>query len=606
MKKLLLLTIALYIFSNENISAQLSATTNSTNPSCANNNGTATITASGGNFYTYKWSNGATTATADSLAAGTYTVTVYSSGTTIWDTLYLETFNGIHNWTLNVSTGANDPDHNFWQVTDDEGGVAPTGCGAASNGDATLHVTSVVNPTGGAAYDAGSQGLCSQLPGIIFCTTTNQAANSPNLNTTGATNLVLQYDFIGGGQNTVDVGSSQYSINGGTNYTSLDASLRSINTGCGGQGKWTQRSYNLPTNCVGLNNFKVGFNWMNNDDAAGTDPSIAINNVLLRDSLPGTADSIVKTITLTLPSPPHFVTAALSVVNPSCGSNNGSINNVGVVGGTPNYVYSWTVSGAQIGTANSLTNVGVGTYTFEATDQNSCTIDTSFTLMHSGMANETISTNDSMICASDSTTICTQQTFSTYLWSTGATTSCITVHTAGNYYVTVSDGSNCTATSNHLPIYVYPLPPVSISVNGDTLTAHNGATYQWFKDGTIIGGALNAVFIATQTGVYSVEVTDTNGCYATSNGVTVLVSGMNEIGKEEFQFQLFPNPTDGDLNIVVNEILIGEEIFSTDLQGRILLKEKITASTFQLYTSKFSKGIYLVRMKNVVKKFVKE
>ena len=191
-KKLLPVLLSLF-FAAQNVSAQLSATISGTNPSCASNNGSATVTPTGGNNYTYKWSNGATAATASNLAAGTYTVTVYSTGGTIWDTLYLETFDGPQTWALNISTGTNGADPNFWTISDNEGGVAPAGCGVANNGNATLHVTSVFNPTGGAAYDAG--GLC----GFLFCPQTNAAAESANISTTGANNLVLTYDFIGAG-----------------------------------------------------------------------------------------------------------------------------------------------------------------------------------------------------------------------------------------------------------------------------------------------------------------------------------------------------------------------------------------------------------------------
>lgn len=64
-------------------SAPLSATTAVTTPSCyGGNNGTATITATGGTPpYTYQWSNGVVTADNQSLSAGVYyfTVTDYNS-----------------------------------------------------------------------------------------------------------------------------------------------------------------------------------------------------------------------------------------------------------------------------------------------------------------------------------------------------------------------------------------------------------------------------------------------------------------------------------------------------------------------------------------------
>lgn len=58
-----------------------SATTNSTNETCNQSNGTATANPSGGNpAYTYLWSNGQNAQTATGLAAGNYTVTVTDAG----------------------------------------------------------------------------------------------------------------------------------------------------------------------------------------------------------------------------------------------------------------------------------------------------------------------------------------------------------------------------------------------------------------------------------------------------------------------------------------------------------------------------------------------
>jgi hypothetical protein len=52
----------------------------STNTSCGNNNGTASVSASGGNQpYTYLWSNAGTTASISNLSSGTYVVTVHDN-----------------------------------------------------------------------------------------------------------------------------------------------------------------------------------------------------------------------------------------------------------------------------------------------------------------------------------------------------------------------------------------------------------------------------------------------------------------------------------------------------------------------------------------------
>jgi len=97
-------------------------------------------------------------------------------------------------WTLNVSTGVEGADPNFWIVADNEGGGitpdlgAPGSCGVANNANNTLHVTSVFNPTGGAAYDAG--GLC----GLLFCPQANRRTESPIINCTGQSTITLNFN----------------------------------------------------------------------------------------------------------------------------------------------------------------------------------------------------------------------------------------------------------------------------------------------------------------------------------------------------------------------------------------------------------------------------
>ena len=61
-------------------SCAVTATISNTTPACSGqNNGSATVIATGGTSYTYLWSNGQTTSTVSNLAAGAYTVTVTSN-----------------------------------------------------------------------------------------------------------------------------------------------------------------------------------------------------------------------------------------------------------------------------------------------------------------------------------------------------------------------------------------------------------------------------------------------------------------------------------------------------------------------------------------------
>ncbi len=600
MKKLLpFLTFFLFIFGKT--SAQLSATITPTNPSCANNNGSATVNAIGGTGYTYKWNTGATTQTITGLSAGTYTVTVYSSGGTNWDTVYLETFDGTLNWVLNVLTGTNGTDANYWTISATEHGTVPGNCGSKNGTDATLYITSVAQFVTGAAYDAG--GLC----GILYCPETNMAAQSANISTMGVTNLVLTYDFMSMGSGIIDNASSHYSINGGANFLQLDASLKSPSSCGGNEARWAQRSYNFPSSCNNLNDFQLRFNWTNNDDGVGADPSVAINNILLRDSILLPGDSVVETVTLTQPTGPHFVTAVLSIINPSCGQNNGSINNMGVAGGTSPYTLIWRTGGAQIGNGNSLTNIGAGTYTFEVTDQNGCMIDTPFTLVSTGGGGLVSAiADDSLICASDSAYICAPAGWATYQWNNGITSRCFYARQAGNYYVTVTDGGSCSASSSPVAISVYPVPPVSISVNGDTLTAYNSVTYQWYLNNNPVNGATDSVHIAVQSGSYMVGVTDTNGCHAFSNPVNVTFSGFSDFGFAISDFRIVPNPFSNELIVYCSPFSNCHLLEIFDITGRKIFEVTLQSEKTNLQTSDWEKGVYFIKTGNWKTRIVKQ
>jgi hypothetical protein len=193
-----------------------------------------------------------------------------ASGAQAQTVLYSEMFEGVHGWTLNVASGVNGADPNFWTVSDNEGGVSPPGCGVAANGDKTLHVTAVFNPTGGAAYDTG--GLC----GFLFCPQANMRAESPSMSTVGQNSVSLAFDYIANGDALIDNASVLYNI--GLGWVVLTPSLKSPVCGSG-TGQWTHYETQLPAEAGDQPSLKIAINWTNNDDGVGTDPSVAINNV---------------------------------------------------------------------------------------------------------------------------------------------------------------------------------------------------------------------------------------------------------------------------------------------------------------------------------------
>lgn len=121
-------------------------------------------------------------------------------------------------------------------------------------------------------------------------------------------------------------------------------------------------------------------------------------------------------------------------------------------------------------------------------------------------------------CSGGSVTLIADTGYTSYLWSNGDTTSTTVITTSGSYSVTVSNGSACTDSSATINVNSNPLPSPVISSSGssafcagDTLDAGNGfPAYNWST------GETSQTIIADSAGIYSVTITDANGCPGSS------------------------------------------------------------------------------------------
>lgn len=561
--------------------AQLSAVVQVTSPTCTQPLGSATVVPTGGNNYSYKWNTGATTATLSGLAPGIYTVTVYSV-TSVFDTIYKENFDGTHQWTLNIPTGSNGADNNYWVVTDTEGGMPAGSCRQQYNNDKTLYITSVSWPSWGAKYDAG--GLC----GILYCPETNMAAQSPNISTLGVNALQLLFEFMANGQGLTDNASLYFSIDGGNNFILLDASLKTTNCS-GSNGRWGFRKYNLPVSANNSSQFKIRFNWTNNDDGIGTDPSVAVNNIVLRDSI-SIADSVVVSATISPPSLPVINTSNVIITLPACGQNNGSITGIAVSGGTAPYQVQWTLNGSIYSNTFPLLAAGAGIYTFEVTDALGCRADTTFTLASQGMQPATLTVSNDSICEGDTALICAPLGAMSYVWNTGATSRCIDASDPGKYAAIVIWQQGCTAVSDTVTITTLPLPQPFLLVKGDSLFASGGVAYQWYFNDNPITGATQPKHTAALSGNYYVLVTGANGCGVFSDTISVSLSAIfnqNLIA----DVSIYPVPFDDVLYIVSHQSESGEW-YLVDMTGKIWYQVKSYYATKQIQTAHLFPGCY--------------
>jgi hypothetical protein len=239
----------------------------------------------------------------------------------------------------------------------------------------------------------------------------------------------------------------------------------------------------------------------------------------------------------------------------------------------------------------------VGNFTCTALDTSTCAT-------HCNLSPATVTANQTTFCSGDSAHICAPSGFASYHWNTGETAACINTKLAGNYYVTVTDNNGCTAESNHLAINVYPLPPVSISVNGDTLSVYGAVTQQWYLNGSAINNATSNTYIATQGGSYTVAVTDTNGCIATSSAV--IISGIDNVTEEDVVSVVQLAVNGWQLTVGNNWLGSVAEIF--DVNGRVVFQSAIRNSKSEI-TPALSRGVYLLRISSnknsVVRKLIR-
>ena len=89
---------------------------------------------------------------------------------------------------------------------------------------------------------------------------------------------------------------------------------------------------------------------------------------------------------------------------------------------------------------------------------------------------------------------------------------------------------------------------------------------------TIIKGATNQKYGATVDGKYSVMVTDSNGCSATSTVLNYTTTGINNLS-ENLAVNIYPNPFTNTVNIDANfgtNSMVSITIF--DMTGRLVEK----------------------------------
>lgn len=429
--------------------------------------------------------------------------------------------NGAWSQTILGVEGA-DPNAWFVSCAEQNNGIGACSSGCSGAGNSSMHISAAIgNPfcpnDCGAAYDAG--GLC----GLIACPQTNRRIESPTINCSGKTTISLNYAFIHTGTAGTDFASVWY-FNGAT-WTNLGAVPQSNNTGCGGQGKWTAATIALPASADNNANVRIGFSWQNNDDGAGTDPSVAVDDVTL--SVPTTTTPPI-TVSFTLPSPvcqSNTLTATFtSTAAPTSFTWSAS---------SPNVVYSAANSGTTSITFNAS---GTYTLTLTACQGTVCGTGTS-TIQVLPTPTLNVTASPTVVCVPGSSTLTATggPSASSYTWTASSgpaisnTNIAVVSPTANTTYTVATSVPGCTSTVI-ITLPVAPAPSLTLTPNSSicngqsiTLNASGAASYTW-APGATLSSTNGAVVTATPATTTDYTVTGSNGVCTNTAVVTVSVA----------------------------------------------------------------------------------
>jgi gliding motility-associated-like protein len=206
----------------------------------------------------------------------------------------------------------------------------------------------------------------------------------------------------------------------------------------------------------------------------------------------------------------------------------GTANLIVDVPNVSNVTYLW--SNNETTQQITVTNTSAQTYTVTVSGPNGCTGTATVNVLIDSVH---ITTIDTTICPNSSATIYASATgigASTFLWSTGQTSSAISVTPAASqgYHVTATDSLGCqadtsafvTADNNatHLTLQITSLPDssygpgdsVQLSVTGNTL-----AHFVWTPDSNLTSGSIQSPIATPQRATqYCVAVIDSSNCAA--------------------------------------------------------------------------------------------
>lgn len=297
-------------------------------------------------------------------------------------------------------------------------------------------------------------------------------------------------------------------------------------------------------------------------------------------------------------SQPSQLTAQASTTqNNTCEEDLSGVITVVPSGGTAPYSFLWNTPDNS--TATTIINLPAGTYVVTLTDGNGCTTLDTTTVNFDFPSPVPFLGNDTTVCSNTQLLLTPANgPYAFYLWSDNSSNTSLYISGNGVTSVTVTDANGCSGVDS---ISYTEVTPKQVDLGGNVSFTGSGVldagsgflAYLWSD------GETTPTITVTQTGVYSVEATDSNGC-VTIDQVTVTVTpvGVDELNSES-SWRAYPNPSNGLVTLEFSAVQASPvELILLDSRGAVLRKETTQPqqNRIQLDLSGYATGIYYLQV----------
>jgi gliding motility-associated-like protein len=405
--------------------------------------------------------------------------------------------------------------------------VNSVGCGLPYNPNITVYVanTNALFTTSATTVCAGSSisfnAIAPSLIDIWSVSPTTSVSpssgNGPNFSAVfdEVGSYVITHQSMNG--SCMDIKTNTVTVTPG-----ITSSILTGGGGCAGPSGFGTATVSVSSSTIGLT-----YSWAPSGGTSDTETNIPFNSTYTVTMSNGGC-VITKTVQITNNPPPSIT--SFSVNPPLCnGDLNGTVA-ANLSGGNPPFSFTWTPTITQ--TTQTVTGVGMGTYSVFVLDNNGCS--TASVVAVSEPSVLTLTTSSSAtICSGNTATISATAnggtTGYTYSWTPGNLTgpsAVVSPSTTTQYSCTVNDANGCLVTQT---IDISVGLPLTVSASSQSICASSGSvtltpsitsvgnggpyTYSWSN-----GATTSSISVAANTtpGVDNYTVTISDGCTAPS------------------------------------------------------------------------------------------